>query len=60
MDRLLPRPTSVLDRRAHPSFVPASALARQVAARSVPVLRCERASRQLSLPFFAPLGVRAR
>lgn len=58
----LPHPQSLLQRSARTtSGLPAAApSARPATARVEPVLRADRASRQLSLPFFAPLATRGR
>ena len=58
----LPHPNSLLQRSARATFsLPAVApSARPASARVEPVLRADRASRQLNLPFFAPLAPRGR
>ena len=51
----LSRPTSLLERGARPTHLPAVVQrARPATTLAAPVLRAGRASRQLSLPFFAP------
>lgn len=62
LTRSIPHPPSLLQRSARASSsLPALAPHVQPAvARSEPVLRSDRASRQLSLPFFAPVAPRGR
>lgn len=58
----LSQPAPLLDRRirAAASLPALAAHVRPVTARAEPVLRCDRGSRQMSLPFFAPIAARGR
>jgi hypothetical protein len=55
----LPRPTSLLERSVRPTTLPVVVRrARPAVSLAAPVLHADRASRQLSLPFFAPADSR--
>lgn len=58
----LSHPPSLLERgiRASASLPALARQARPATTRAEPLLRSDRASRQMSLPFFAPLDLRAR
>ena len=57
----LPHPAQLLDRQMRAASLPAlAAHVRPATTRAEPVLRCDRGSRQMSLPFFAPAAARGR